>query len=144
MSTTPSDSTTDANDGSSDEGSPFYKEAAFITGMVILGACLLFIAGAVFLCFVRPLGDPGFPASPHSISTHLNDTPTKLNVLPMNRLDTSTKQSHNVADLTRHSRGTMAGSWTPGDPIWVCENIPSRITVFHHRLIFLLSTASLL
>ena len=116
--TDPSDGPTiSATSDSSDDGTRYYKEAAFITGMVILGVCLLFIVGAVFLCFVRPLGDPGFlPGSPQSISTRL-DTPTKHGS-PVNHLDTSSKRS-NTTKRNRNSRGTMAGSWTPGQPIWV-------------------------
>ena len=89
--------------GPSDDRSPFYEEAAFIIGMVILGVCVLFLAGAVLLCFVRPHGDPGFLTSPRSISTHL-DTPNKPN---------------DTMNLTVQSHGTRAGSWSPGQPIWV-------------------------
>lgn len=87
----------------SDDGSRFYEEAAFIIGMVILGVCVLFLAGAVLLCFVRPRGNPGFPTSPRSISTHL-DTPNKPS---------------DTMNLTVQSHGTRAGSWSPGQPIWV-------------------------
>jgi hypothetical protein len=119
-----SDTPTVATDDSSERETLYYREAAFITGMVILAVCLVFIAGAIFLCFVRPRGDPGFPVSPHSLSTHLDVTPTKhspVGGIPMQRLVESsspTKHDHSL-NLTRQSRGTMAGSWSPGDPIWV-------------------------
>ena len=90
--------------------------------MVILAVCVVFIGGAVFLCFVRPRGDPGFPASPHSISTHLDTTPIKrspVGSIPMQRLESSPAKHDQSLNITRQSRGTMAGSWTPGDPIWV-------------------------
>ena len=70
--TTSPDTPTVATDDSSGGDTPFYREAAFISGMVILGVCLVFIAGAVFLCFIRPRGDPGFLASPLSLSSHLD------------------------------------------------------------------------
>jgi hypothetical protein len=120
LATSSSETPTQATDDASDDSTPYHREGAFIAGMVILAVCLVFIAGAVFLCFIRPRGDPGFLASPHSISTRLDTTPIKHS--PMNRLDTTpTKRSH-AMELTRQSRGTMAGSWTPGDPIW--EDLP--------------------
>jgi hypothetical protein len=90
----------------SEDSPPFHKEAAFIVGMVVLGACLLFIAGAVGLCFIRPRGNPAFPASPQSISTHLETLP----------------KHSDSANRNRHSRGTVTGSWSPGQPIW--EELP--------------------
>lgn len=103
ISTGSSDTPTLSTGDPSEDDPPFHKEAAFIVGMVVLGVCLLFIAGAVFLCFIRPRGDQAFPASPQSLSTHL---------------ETSPKHNDSV-NRNRQSRGTVAGSWSPGQPIWV-------------------------
>lgn len=97
----------------SDDSSPFYVEAAFIIGMVILAVCVLFIAGAVLLFFVRPRGDPGFLASPRSITPHL-DAPTRPS---------------DTMNLTTRSHGTRAGSWSPGQPIWVHTHVHITTTL---------------
>ena len=78
----------------------------------------------MFLCFVRPRGDPGFLASPLSLSSHLDNTPTKHSMTgsPYRLEPLPSKAEQRPLDLTRESRGTMAGSWSPGDPIWVHTN----------------------
>ena len=92
-----------------DSSTPFYQEAAFIIGMVILAVCLLFIVCAVLLCWVRPRGDPGYHLS---ASMHLSETPSKY----FQETPPNSKQRHR-GDYG--SQGTVVGSWSPGQPIQV-------------------------
>ena len=86
---------------------PFYREAAFIVGMVILGVVLMFTACAIFLCCVRPRGNAGYKVTePYALETTLLTTP----------LTTPTRSGLKHAK-PEQEHATV--TWTPGDPTWV-------------------------
>ena len=86
---------------------PFYREAAFIVGMVILGVVLVFTACAIFLCCVRPRGNAGYKVTElYALETTPLTTP----------LTTPTRSGLKHAK-PEQEHATV--TWTPGDPTWV-------------------------
>ena len=92
---------------------PFYREAAFIVGMVILGVVLVFTACAIFLCCVRPRGNAGYKVTgSYELETMPLTTPTRTT--PTRTTPTRSGLKH-AKQQQQHATVT----WTPGDPTWV-------------------------
>ena len=92
---------------------PFYREAAFIIGMVILGVVLVFTACAIFLCCVRPRGNAGYKVTEsYELETMPLTTPTRTT--PTRTTPTRSGLKH-AKQQQQHATVT----WTPGDPTWV-------------------------
>jgi len=90
------------------ETTPFYREAAFIVGMVVLGVILLFTGCSIFLCCVRPRGNKGYKVTDPYI-------PLNTPLTTHTPLTTPTKSGLKHVPPGRE-HGT--DSWTPGDPSW--------------------------
>ena len=110
---------------------PFYREAAFIVGMVILGVVLVFTACAIFLCCVRPRGNAGYKVTgSYELDTMPLTTPTRTT--PTRTTPTRSGLKH-AKPQQQHATVT----WTPGDPTWVstqtscsvwsCEKMEKKI-----------------
>ena len=88
---------------------PFYNEAAFIIGMVILGVVILFVISAVILCCVRPRGNTKFPT--RTATFNRNSSIAK-------RYSSASNWSNRYSKMGSpgspdHGRST--GRWKPGD-----------------------------
>ena len=108
--TMPSESPTVTSTTTATEA-PFYREAAFIVGMVILGVVLMFTACAIFLCCVRPRGNAGYKV------TELHALETMPLTTPMTTPMTTPTRSGLKHAKPEQEHATV--TWTPGDPTWV-------------------------
>ena len=90
---------------------PFYQQAAFIVGMVVLGFVLIFLLLVPIVCvLVRPRGDSTYkPSSP----TELGDVShrySRMENSPSPKRATPTSKNDTLSPM--HAKG----SWSPGDP----------------------------
>ena len=86
---------------------PFYEEAAFIVGMVVLGVILLFILCSIFLCCVSPRSGGDKKGLQVSRSFQLERPSSKKRYSKLSQ------------PSPERSRGPITGSWSPGDPYTV-------------------------
>ena len=112
--TMPSESPTDTSITTvPTETPPFYREAAFIIGMVILGVVLVFTACAIFLCCVRPRGNAGYKVTE---SYRLDTMPLTT---PTSTTPTRTTPTRSGLKHAKPQQEHATVTWTPGDPTWV-------------------------
>lgn len=89
---------------------PFYEEAAFIVGMVVLGVILVFLLCTIFLCCVRPRnGDKKGLQVSRSFQVELDHSPSK--------------NEYSKLSEPSPKRAPVTGSWSPGDPYTVSVDL---------------------
>ena len=95
----------------STEETPFHQKPAFIIGMVVLAALLVFVAFTVLLCCVRPKREKGLQLS-RSFHLEADRTPSK--------------KDYSKLSESSPKREPVTGSWSPGDPYTVGEWVGVR------------------
>ena len=111
-------------------GPPFYTQAGFIIGMVILGVVILFPLVVLILCLVRPKGSTKFPSGAASISR--NASIAKRYSSFSNR----SKRYSKMGSPTSPEHGHFTGKWRPGDlhqvsvDIYVCVSMNVHVCVY--------------
>ena len=89
---------------------PFYMQAGFIIGMVILGVVVVFPLIVLVLCCVRPKGSGKFSRGPPKLSRNASGIKRYSSYL-----DRSNRYGRMGSPAGSPERGHAAGKWRPGD-----------------------------
>ena len=108
---TTTDATVTVGGTSSPTDQPFYMQAGFIIGMVILGVVVVFPLIVLVLCCVRPKGSGKFSRpGPPKLSRNASGIKRYSSYL-----DRSNRYGRMGSPAGSPERGHAAGKWRPGD-----------------------------
>lgn len=88
---------------------PFYTQAGFIIGMVILGVVILFPLVVLVLCCIRPKGSGKFPSGPVTFSRNASI------VKRYSSFSNRPKSYSRIGSPVSPDGGVSTGKWRPGD-----------------------------
>ena len=99
---------------------PFYTQAGFIIGMVILGVVIIFLLVVVVLCCVRPKGISKFPSGPPKLSRNASS------IRRYSSYYERSKRYSRMGSPGSPEHGHAVGKWKPGDVypvshVCICE-----------------------
>lgn len=106
------------------EATPFYQEAAFIIGMVVLAVVIVLVLCALFLCLARPK---------QRLKYNLKSPPT-LEPGEGSPAVKKTPSRNNYSKLSPSPRHTTA-SWSPGQPMYSVRQYPCSWLLYSLQII---------